>query len=149
MRTRRAARRAQGRQRGSSLIDALIALALLAFGMLGMTTMLTRLIAQGTDAQTRITAAQLGDELLNLALVDDVANAPCYTLPASGTCPKAAARALTTSWQTRALAALPSPTVTATLATNGRFDVVLTWQQKDGSNDTDKARSLRLTTDVR
>ena len=76
--------------RGVGLLDALVALALLAFGLLGMTRLQARMVAQATESQTRMTALQLGDELLNSALVD-TANAACYTLPQAGACANAGA----------------------------------------------------------
>jgi len=64
------------RPRGVGLLDAMIALAILAFGLLGMTRLQTNLVRQATDSQSRLTAVQLGDELLSTALVD-AGNAAC------------------------------------------------------------------------
>ena len=68
--------------RGVSLIDALIAIAILSFGLVGMTRMQGRMVTASTDAQLRTTAVQMADELLNTVLVDTT-NAACYTLPPS------------------------------------------------------------------
>jgi Tfp pilus assembly protein PilV len=119
-------------------------MAILAFGLLGLTRMQTAVVRQATDSQVRLTAAQLGDELLSTAIVD-VDNATCYTLPATGTCVSAAARARADAWQLRALGELPgSPTATAVLA-GDRLTVILTWTGKT----VEEARSLEVTTDVR
>jgi type IV pilus assembly protein PilV len=72
-------------QRGVSMIDALIAIAILSFGLIGMTRMQGRMVSAATDAQLRTTAVQMADELLSTVLVD-TANAACYTLPQSGAC---------------------------------------------------------------
>ena len=122
-------------KQGVGLLDALVAMAILAFGLLGMTRL-----------QTRMTAMQLGDELLNAALVD-TANAACYTLPQVGACAKAAAKAKTTDWETRSKAALPgSPTAGAVLdAGTGRMTVTLTWTGKESQ----ETRTLVAVTDVR
>jgi type IV pilus assembly protein PilV len=80
-----------------SLIDALIAIAILSFGLIGMTRMQGRMVTSATDAQLRTTAVQLADELLNTVLVD-TANAACYTLPQAGVCNSPAATARTTDW---------------------------------------------------
>ena len=88
------------RQRGVSLIDALIAIAILSFGLIGMTRMQGRMVTASTDAQLRTTAIQLADELLNTVLVDNT-NFACYTLPQTGACASAAATARTTSWASR------------------------------------------------
>ncbi len=97
--------------RGVGLIDALIALAILSFGLLALTRFQTRMVAQTTEAQERLTAVQLGDELLSTVIVD-VGNSDCYTLPASGACGNPAAALRTTAWAARAASALPG-TVTA------------------------------------
>ena len=132
------------RLRGVGLLDALIALAILAFGLLGMTRMQTGLVRQASESQARLTAAQLGDELLSTALVD-VDNAACYTLPAAGACASAAALARAEDWRLRALAALPGdPTATAALV-DDRLTVTLTWTGKTAEDP----RTLEVTTDVR
>jgi len=131
--------------RGVGLFDALIALAILSFGLLAMTRFQGRVVTQVTEANARLTAVQLGDELLNTALVD-VGNAACYTLPASGTCASTAARARTTDWAARAGSALPG-TVTArsTLGVDGRLTVALEWRGQESR----ETRSLVAVTDVR
>lgn len=131
-------------QRGVGLLDAMIALAILAFGMLGMTRMQSNLVKQATDSQARLTASQLGDELLSTALVD-LGNAACYTLPAAGACASVAARASTDAWKTRVLAALPgTPSATSALA-GDRLTVTISWTDKAAA----EARTLQVTTDVR
>ncbi len=131
--------------RGVGLFDALIALAILSFGLLAMTRFQGRVVTKVTEANARLTAVQLGDELLNTALVD-VGNAACYTLPASGTCASTAARARTTDWAARAGSALPG-TVTArsTLGVDGRLTVALEWRGQESR----ETRSLVAVTDVR
>lgn len=126
------------RQRGVGLLDAMAALACLAFGMLAMTDFQTKLVAQGTEAQQRQIASQLADELLNVALVDATTNTSCYVLPVTGTCPAAGATGLayTAAWRARVLAALPNAvTPTVTSAGSGRLTVTLgwTWTSKNGS----------------
>jgi type IV pilus assembly protein PilV len=118
------------RARGVGLFDGLIALAILSFGVLGMTRLQVNLVRQATETQSRTVAVQLADELLSTALVD-VDNAACYTLPAA--------------WETRALATLPgTATATATLA-GDQLTVRLGWTGKAAED----ARSLEVTTDVR
>jgi type IV pilus assembly protein PilV len=125
MRTRRPAR-------GVGLIDALIALTILAFGLLGLTRMQGKLLVQSTEAQQRMVATQFTDELLNTMLVDS-ANAQCYSLPAIGTCGSTAARARADDWRTRALGALPgNPSATSLVDTGtNRMTVRLTWSFKE------------------
>jgi type IV pilus assembly protein PilV len=130
--------------RGMGLLDALIALTILSFGLLGMTRLQTSLLRQSTESQSRLTAVQFGDELLSIALIDN-ANAPCYTLPVDVACASATAKARTLDWETRVKAALPG-TVTATSAlAAGQLTLTLSWTGKS----TDEARTLQVTTDVR
>jgi Tfp pilus assembly protein PilV len=132
--------------RGVGLIDALIALAILCFGLLAVTRLQSRMVTSSTDAQLRQSAVQLADELLNTAIVD-VANAACYTLPQSGTCANAGAKTRTTEWSTRVTTALPgstTPTVTLNAGT-GQMTVVLAWTGRESS----EARQLQVVTDVR
>jgi type IV pilus assembly protein PilV len=132
--------------RGAGLLDALVAMAILAFGLLGMTRLQTRMVAQATETQHRMTAMQLSDELLNSALVD-TANAACYTMPLVGVCGKPAASALATDWEARTKAALPgAPTAGAVLdVATGRMTVTLTWTGKESQ----ETRTLVAVTDVR
>jgi Tfp pilus assembly protein PilV len=132
--------------RGAGLLDALVAMAILAFGLLGMTRLQTRMVAQATETQHRMTAMQLSDELLNTALVD-TANAACYTVPQVGACGKPAAKARGTDWETRSKASLPgTPTAGAVLdAATGRMTVTLTWTGKESQ----ETRTLVAVTDVR
>ncbi|MEZ5619859.1 MAG: pilus assembly protein PilV [Burkholderiaceae bacterium] len=135
----------RGREaRGVGLLDALIALAILAFGLIGMTRMQTGLVRQATESEHRLVAAQLGDELLSTMRVD-VDNVDCYRLPAGGVCASAEAKARADDWKARALAALPgAPTATAVLA-GDRMLVTLTWTGRAAED----ARKLEVTTDVR
>jgi type IV pilus assembly protein PilV len=132
-------------QRGLTLLDALISLAVLAFGLLGLSQMQTRMLVQATESQQRMTASLLADELLNTMLVDSP-NARCYSLPAAGACGNAAARARADEWRVRALSVLPGATdATAVIDANSRMTVTLTWQFK---NDTDP-RMHQVTSDIR
>jgi type IV pilus assembly protein PilV len=145
--SRRCLRRARRRTvLGVGLLDALIALALLSFGLLAMTRFQGGMVAQATESQSRLAATQLGDELLSTALVD-TANAACYTLPQVGACNSAVARAATAAWALRVGTALPGPVTTRSTLDNaaGRLTVAITWTGKD-SGDT---RTLTVTTDVR
>lgn len=139
-----AAPRARTHARGIGLIDALIALAILSFGLLGMTRMQTNLMRQAIESQARMTAVQLGDELLSTALVD-VDNAACYTLPAAGTCDSDAAKARTDEWQERVLAALPGEVEASSVLADNRLTVTINWTGKESG----EARTLEVTTDVR
>lgn len=142
----RAPRSALLMARGSGLLDGLVALAILAFGMLAMTRFQGRMVAQTTEAQSRQVATQLSSELLATVLVD-APNAACYTLPQAGACANAAAIARSADWAARVAAALPG-TVTSTSSLNagtGRLTLVVSWTGKDSGDP----RRLETMTDVR
>lgn len=117
--------------RGFTMIESLVSMTILGFGLLQLVAFEGRLIGQGTEAQHRMTATLFADELLNTMLVD-VDNAACYTVPQAGACSSEEARARAADWQQRALAALPgSPKATSHIdAATARMTVTLSWQFK-------------------
>ena len=133
-------------QRGVSLIDALIAIAILSFGLIGMTRMQGRMVSSATDAQLRTTAVQLADELLNTVLVD-TANAACYTVPQSGACGSATATGRAADWASRVSSTMPGSVSRAVTldAVTGRMTVSIGWTGRDASDP----RLLNVVTDVR
>lgn len=102
-------------QRGVSLIDALVAMAVLAFGLLAITHFQTRSVSQATEAQTRQLASEIATEHLSTVLVD-VGNAACYTVPAQGSCSNAGARSRSADWAASAPARLRVPSSAASAA---------------------------------
>ena len=131
--------------RGFTLIDSLIALAILAFGLLAMTRLQARALAQSTESQARMTAVQFGDELISTILID-AGNHDCYRLPVGGTCSSDAAKALATDWNTRLAAALRGGSATSTYdGTTGRMTVAISWTNKESGS----THQLNATTDVR
>lgn len=132
--------------RGVGLIDALIAIAILSFGLIGMTRMQGRMVSASTDAQLRTVAMQKADELLNTVLVDN-ANAGCYTLPSPGACASSVASGRAAAWATDLATAMWVP-VTSTVvldASTGRMTMEIGWTSREGAD----ARLLRVVTDVR
>jgi type IV pilus assembly protein PilV len=129
--------------RGIGLLDALIAMAILAFGLLGVTRMQTSLMRQGTESLSRLTAAQLGDELLSTVFAD-AGNAGCYVLPTPVACTSTVARARAVEWQGRVAGALPGTVQAESELTGSQFMVTLTWTGKDSG----ETRTLEVTTDV-
>jgi len=132
------------RDKGFGLIEAMIALVILAVGLLGMTRLQARAVAGTTESQQRMVAQQFADELLLRALID-AANSGCYTLPAAGTCGNSAARAATNAWGTAVGAGLPSGAATAVVDANLRLQVTVNWTGRESG----ATRSLVVTTDVR
>lgn len=132
------------RTRGVGLLDALIALAILSFGLLGMSRLQTSLVRQSSETQARMTAVQFGDELLSTALVD-AGNAACYTLPAEGECGSAVAAGRVEDWEARVKASLPGSVEATSVLDDDRLTVTITWTGKESG----ETRTLEVTTDVR
>lgn len=144
----RPSRRAQA---GVGLIDALVALVILSFGMLAIAGFQARLLSQGSDAGTRMQASALADELLSYAAVD-VPNKACYQAPLNGAncagAASAAAAAYTAAWADRVASAVPGfQSASAALQDGGqRLTVSIRWTSKADESD---VRELEATTDVR
>ena len=136
------------KQRGVGLLDAMIAMAILAFGLLALTRFQGHMMAQTKETQSRSVARQFADELMSLALVDP-ANVNCYTLPAAGACGNPTARAMTTAWATRVANGRLPGVVTATAALAGtQLTVTLNWTGRDTTEAVDVPRTLMAVTDV-
>jgi type IV pilus assembly protein PilV len=133
--------------RGMSLVDALIGMSLMAFGMLALAGFQTRMVAQTTEAQTRAVAMQFANELLNTALVDPD-NLACYSFPAAGACASAVARNNTLLWGQRVGNDLPGPVAVTATQVGTRMTVVIGWSGKATAEDAAVARRLQVETDV-
>lgn len=143
-------RTSRRRLAGFGLFDALVALAILSIGLLGLTRLQARSLSYGTEADQRVHAVQLGSELLSTAMVD-ASNVNCYTLPASGTCGSDTASDYAEAFEDRVAAALPDGTVTVSYnAAQRRLTLVITWTGKGArasgleTEDGDSERTRRL-----
>lgn len=105
-------------QRGITLLESLVALLILSFGVLGMVGLQARLLKDSTSARNRVIAAGLADRLLGHALVDPQL-ASCYTEPESN-CPSTpagtVARQTVQDWL-QDVAHLPDATAESVLVT--------------------------------
>lgn len=126
-----------------SLVDALIGMSLMAFGMLALAGFQTRMVAQTTETQTRTVAMQFANELLNTALVDPD-NLACYSLPAAGVCNSDVARDSTDAWGLRVGNGLPGPVAATSTQAGTRLTVQIGWAGKDSGD----VRALSVVTDV-
>lgn len=138
-------------QRGMGLLEPLIAIAILSFGILGLARYQASMVSQTTDSQARAMATMLSEDLLTQVRVD-LDNAACYTRPASGTCPSEFALAQAQAWEGRAKTALPGfVAATASMPDATKFRVTLQWTSKafkDAAGVFD-TRTHEVTTDVR
>lgn len=131
------------RARGVTLIDALIALVILSFGLIGMTRLQTRALSQATESQERLRAAVFVDQMLSSVIVD-AGNRDCYRVPAGGTCGSTTASTFASNWKTEVEGNLPNGTATSVLNGN-QLTVTVTWTGKESQ----VTRTHQGITDVR
>ena len=132
-------------QRGVGLLEPMIAIVILCFGLLGLAQFQFNLIAQTTDSQSRLAASALAEELLALLRVD-LDNVDCYTFPQTGTCDSTVAKGWTSAWAERAAKQVPGfLRAIASQPDANTFQVTLTWTGKAFK----ETRVLEVTTDVR
>jgi type IV pilus assembly protein PilV len=143
-------------QRGIGLIDALIALAILSFGLLALTRFQARLLAQGSDAQARLAATQRADELLGMAVLDasfnGASNGPCYAVPVAAGCTKAAAQAAAASWAASAVEGMPGAATAGAVwnAATNQLTATISWTGKVVQEGVAaEQHQMSVTTDVR
>ena len=133
------------RQTGSSLIESLVAIIILSFGLLGLAKFQIGMLAQTTDAQSRLSASALAEELLSLVRVD-LTNAACYTTVPEGSCSSSFAVSQAKAWSDKATKAIPGITsCVASMPDANTFDVSLVWNSKAFK----EPRNLKVNTDVR
>jgi type IV pilus assembly protein PilV len=123
-------------QRGSSLIEALIALLILSTAVLGLIGLQANLLRIANQAQHRLQASLLAQNIAGMISVD-AANVGCYALVATSAmpCPAGSAQgaAQAAAWREEVLAALPNanePSIA--VAANRTATVTLGWKS---SND--------------
>jgi prepilin-type N-terminal cleavage/methylation domain-containing protein len=73
--------------RGFSMIECLVSMSMLGFGLLELVSFEGRLIGQGTEAQHRMTATLLADELLNPRPATAAAKKPASAPPTGSSAP--------------------------------------------------------------
>lgn len=132
-------------QLGSSLIESMIAIVILSFGILGLARFQIGMLVQTTDSQSRLAATALAEELLSMVRVD-LQNAPCYTTPAAGTCGSAFAANQAKAWSDKAAKAVPGfSSYIASMPDAKTFKVALVWNSKAFK----EPRTLQVSTDAR
>ncbi|NDV12417.1 type IV pilus modification protein PilV [Crenobacter caeni] len=119
------------RQRGVSLIEALVAILLFSLGVLGLIALQGRAVTLSADAKYRADAAFLADSLIGRIAVADQSNLDVFKTPAaSGT--------ITGDWVAEVVATLPNATTqTQTVAVNKaarEITVTLQWRSSPGAD---------------
>lgn len=135
----------QRHQTGSSLVESMIAIVILSFGVLGLARFQVNMLAQSTDALSRLAATAQAEELLAMVRID-VLNAHCYTVPADGACGSTFAALQAQAWSTTAAKSIPGiSSFAASMPDANTFQVALAWNSKAFK----ETRSLQVSTDVR
>lgn len=146
-------RHPRSRQAGIGLLEPLIAIAILSFGILGLARFQLNMLGQASDTRARLAATAMAETLLAQVRVD-LTNAHCYVDTPVG-CPaavKANIQAGYETWVANAKAALPGTPATPSTAIAefgvpeaNQLRVRMSWTSK-GSADTHTYEAI---TDVR
>ncbi|MDM4767714.1 prepilin-type N-terminal cleavage/methylation domain-containing protein [Pelomonas sp. SE-A7] len=112
------------RQRGVALIEALIAILIFAFGVLGLVGLQAAMTRAQTTGKIRADAANLASDLFGLVQTDHATMLGQYSTANCAGYPRCA------DWKTKVTAALPSAQVTLTTNEAARsIEVKISWQQ--------------------
>jgi type IV pilus assembly protein PilV len=144
------------RQRGISLIEALVALMVLALGIMALAGVQTRLLAESRTSNSRVVAVGLIDDLNNRMLLNrNAALADGYALAwgaaattaqdcVSNTCTAAQlAQSDLNQWRAALAAALPGADATVFLSPNDarQIGIAIAWKANEGkAADTDSTK---------
>lgn len=138
----------RGTQTGVALIEALAAMLVLVFGVLGLLRMTATVVQANVQSHERIEAALLAEQLISMALAD-LTNAGCYAINSTQSCGSTSARADAAEWVAQVQSALPGVTTTANpprgdYMSDGTFTVTLNWKKPSES----EVHSFTATTNV-
>lgn len=117
-------------QNGSSLIEALVAVMIFSFGVLGLAGLQGVMLRNQTDAKYRTDAAFMANEVMGLAWTDR-ANLTLYGTTPTAVCghPKCA------DWVAKVGRGLPGGKATVLYtASSGDFVVTVAWTMPDGAH---------------
>lgn len=117
------------KQRGGTLVEALVSVLLFMFGILGLIGLQGRMGSAATDAQLRGEATNLADQLISQMWLDQ-ANISQYTV-ASGSC-STSSNAYCSDWLNMVKKTLPAGTATVTVAGNA-VQVEVSWKVASSS----------------
>lgn len=117
-------------QRGSSLLEALIALLILSFSVLGLIGLQANLLRVGSQSRYRLEASLLGRNIAGMIAVD-ANNVGCYALVTTSEipCTSTDAQAQAAAWRKEVMAVLPSAVEPKIAVTADRIaTVTIAWK---------------------
>jgi type IV pilus assembly protein PilV len=119
-------------QQGIALVEALVAVALLAIGLVGMLGLQARSVSALEDSAMRTEATLAAESLLGIMSTDQ-ANLSAYAV-AEGAAPGAQLRPWHDATKARIPSAVIGVTVTPSAATGTRVDIRIAWTRKTGTS---------------
>ncbi|GGX81806.1 hypothetical protein GJV26_25105 [Massilia dura] len=120
------------RQQGVALLEALVAVVILALGLLGTIGLQARSYSALADSAMRAEATLAADRLVGI-MNNDVANLAAYQVALDATAPAALA-----AWASETSAAMPGARYSVAVvpeADRTRVEVALHWRRKQGDAD--------------
>lgn len=142
-------------QSGFTLIEVLIAILVLAFGLLGFALLQTMNVRFTKSAQQRTVATNLAYELVDMMRMQkslasyynsiSFGSFASVTVPTSGGCPRAAAATPSVNvaqWKCEVRAALPEGEADVTLLADGNLTVEVRWGDANWNTDADADAGL-------
>jgi type IV pilus assembly protein PilV len=146
-------------QSGFTLIEVLIAILVLAFGLLGFALLQTMNVRFTKSAQQRTVATNLAYELVDMMRMQkslasyynniSFGSFASVAVPASGGCPRVAAATPSVNvaqWKCEVRAALPEGEADVTLLADGRLTVEVRWGDANWNIDADPDAGLGSST---
>lgn len=132
-------------QKGFVLLEPLIAIVALSFGVLALAQFQIKSVAQATDNRSRLAAVAQAEGLMTLVRLDS-ANKGCYVLPTPTGCADVAAQAQAAAWLESVKKEVPGyiSARTETVGTT-QFRVRVNWNSKAFK----EARQYEALTDLR
>jgi type IV pilus assembly protein PilV len=123
------------RQGGVALIEVMIAVVILAIGVLGAVGLQANSLAALSNAGARVDATLAAEKVIGL-MTTDQANLASYVWDSTG---GSGAPAVLGNWMTETQAALPNATAVITVtpivgSTASQVSVTITWQRRTGVN---------------
>lgn len=120
-----------GRQRGIALLEAMLAVVIMAVGLFGAVGMQARAMSALSDAGLRAEATLAGDRLVGI-MSTDLNNLDQYALAAGAT-----PGARLSTWYAETRTAIPNATIVIAItptagASESRVDLSMAWQRKTG-----------------
>lgn len=121
------------RQHGTALIELMIAMVILAIGLLGAVGLQARSLSALSNASARVDATIAAEKLIGLMWTDQ-ANLASYVWDSTG---NTAAPAVIGNWMTETQALLPNATAVITVtpmpgSTASQVSIVIGWQRRTG-----------------